>query len=256
MKTMRLTLICIAFILIAIICYSSYQLGVINRNNAQEANIREWLMQYHPITQISHSTDSSITFFTTESLATSKVNQSIVDLQAVFPDVIGWLNIPNTRIDYPFVQGMDNDQYLHMDLNHNRSAAGTIFMDYHNSRNLSDFNTIIYGHHMRSGSMFASLQSFSNRDFFENNRSGTIFLADKTYEIEFMAFAVVQPNDTIIYNSTILTDSDRISFFDHVASIARNYRDIGVAVNDRIVTFSTCNYEFNNARMVLIGRIN
>ncbi|MCL2408003.1 MAG: class B sortase [Oscillospiraceae bacterium] len=251
LKAMRIILLGIAVVLLAVIGYSGYQLRVISRNNAQESEIREWVMQYHPMSRAANPAD-----LPAESYGSPKINQSIVDLQAALPNVVGWLIIPNTGVDYPFVQGADNDQYLHSDLNQRRSAAGTLFMDFRNSREFSDFNTIIYGHHMRSGSKFGSLQSFDNRAFFEANRSGTIFLSDKTYEIEFMAFAVIQPDDAMIYNPMIMTDTDKIAFLDHVESIARHYRDIGITLNDRIVTLSTCNYEFDNARMVLVGRLN
>ena len=248
----------IVLVLLAVIGYSSYQLLDINRSTAQEAELHNQLMQYRPAPQFLISV-SPLDEFSDESYTEAdlvlRVNQSIVDLQASHPDAVGWLTIPNTRVDYPFVQGVDNKQYLHLDLNQNQSAAGTIFMDFRNNSDFSDFNTIIYGHHMRSGSMFAALQEFDKQAFFEANRTGTIFLANATYEIEFFAFAVIQPNDAMIYNPAITTDTDRIAFLDYINTTARHWRDIGATENDRIVTLSTCNYEFNNARMVLVGRL-
>ena len=63
--------------------------------------------------------------------------------------------------------------------------TGTIFMDYRNHRDFSDFNTVIYGHHIKNGSMFGTLQKFNDQSFFDDNKTGTIFLADKTYPKEF-----------------------------------------------------------------------
>jgi len=257
----KIIFLSVALVLLAVISFSSYQLWSINQSTVQEAEVHRWLMQYRPISQPPASSEASwesalVDFDDDIAPALPQiVNQSIVDLQTERPSVVGWLTIPNTRIDYPFAQGADNDHYLHTDLNGSRSAAGTVFMDFRNSRDLSDFNTIIYGHHMRSGSMFAALQQFNNQSFFDDNRTGTIFLANATYEIEFMAFAVIQPNDAGIYNPTITTDAGRIAFLDHVRSVARHYRNVNVTENDRIITLSTCNYEFNNARMVLIGRL-
>jgi len=108
---------------------------------------------------------------------------------------------------------------------------------------------------MRNGSMFGTLQQFNSQSFFDDNRTGTIFLAGATYEIEFIAFAVIQPNDAVIYNPNITTEAGKNAFLDHVRSVARYERDVGVTVNDRFITLSTCNYEFHNARMVLIGRL-
>jgi len=264
----KLFLVSAALILLAVIGYSSYQLFEIQRNTTQEAEVHRWLMQYHPLAQPPNPTKPSVEapvpgssgetadeVSPDEAPAPQIVNQSILDLQAGHPDVVGWLMVPNTRIDYPFVQGVDNDYYLHLDLNQRWSAAGTIFMDSRNGRALSDFHTILYGHHMQNGSMFGTLQRFDDRYFFDDNQTGTLFLPYATYEIEFLAFVVIPPNDTMIYNPTITTDADRIAFLDHVRSIARHYRDIGVTEHDRIITLSTCNYEFHNARMVLIGRL-
>ena len=240
-----------AIILIGVICYSAYQLYDIGRSRTQEAEVRDSFMQYHPMSHL--PTPESVT---AESPTARVVNQSIADMRVKNPDIVGWVTVPNTKADYPFVQGADNEQYLHLDLNHRQSAAGSIFMDARNNPDFSDFNSIIYGHHMRNGSMFGSLQSFDNRAFFDDHTTGTIFLTNVTYDIEFMAFAIISPDDAVIYNTAISADSDKIAFLDHVATIARHYRDIGAAPGDRIVTLSTCSYEFDNARLVLIGRIN
>jgi len=247
-------------VLLSVIGYSSYRLASINRSTSQEAELHNRLIQYRTAPQqLASDTQSGDSIFelsmSTEIEPVPFVDQSILNLQADFPDVVGWIEIPNTRVYYPFAQGNDNDHYLYYDLEQNRSAAGTIFMDYRNSGELIDFNTIIHGHHMRSGSMFATLQKFNNQTFFDNNDSATIYLLNATYKIEFMAFAVIQPDDMIIYNPMITSATDKIEFLDYVRNVARYYRDIGVTENDRIVTLSTCNYEFTNARMVLIGRL-
>ena len=261
----------LALALVAVIGYSGNQLWEIHQNNVQEAEIHNRLLQYRPTQQTVPSADTPIDG-STDRLADGStdepthdaeantefaphVNQSIVDLQEAISDVVGWLTVPNTQIDYPFAQGIDNSTYLHMDLDQRWSAAGTIFLDYRNSREFTDFNTILYGHHMRNGSMFGTLQQFNERAFFEANSTGTLFLADKTYEIEFIAFAVIQPDDAVVYNHTSTTEEGRVAFLEHIKTTARYYRDIDVTEHDQIITLSTCNYEFHNARMVLIGRL-
>ena len=241
MRAKRFLLLSVVLMLLATIGYSSYQLWDIKQNYAQEAQMHSRLLHFRPSLQV-HS-------------AASQENQSILDLQAAFPSVVGWLTIPNTRIDYPFAQGNDNAHYLHSDLDQNWSSAGTIFMDYRNRHDFSDFNTILFGHHMRNGSMLATLQHFNDRAFFEANATGTIFLNNKTYEIQFMAFAVVAANDAVLYNPHISTDANKVLFLEHVRGIARHYRDVDVTTNARIITLSTCNYEFNDARMVLVGQL-
>ena len=241
MKIKKLLLLMTALALMAVIGLSAYQLQNINRNYAQEAQMHSRVLRLRPTLRVDPAAPNE--------------NREILDLQAEFSDVVGWLSIPNTRIDYPFVQGKDNDFYLHLDLDQNWAAAGTIFMDYRNNPDFSDFNTILFGHHMQNGSMFGTLQNFDNPAFFDANRSGTMVLADKTYEITFFAFAVLTPDDPLIYNPKIETEADALAFLDHVKHIARYYRDVGATAESRIITLSTCNFEFHDARMVLIGKL-
>ena len=242
----RVFLILTALVLMSMMAYSAYQLWNIRQHTMQEAETHKQLMEYQPHLQPSISADAP---------ASQGGNQSIVDLQRKYPDAVGWLNIPDTRIDYPFAQSENNEDYLYRDLDQNSSPAGTIFMDHRNARDFSDFNTILFGHHMKSGSMFAALQAFDNRAFFEGNRSGTIFLTDRTYAIEFIAFSVIEPGDAVIYDPTITREADKFAFLEHVKDTARYYREIQLGAHDRVVTLSTCNYEFQDARMVLIGRL-
>ena len=243
----RILMTITALFLLAIIAYSGHQLWIIRKNTVQEAQMHEQLIQYRPQLPltISESADST----------SREVNPSIAALKTKYPDAVGWLTIANTNIDYPFVQGTDNEHYLHLDIDQSSAAAGTIFMDHRNQQDFSDFNTILYGHHMKSGSMFATIQKFDQQAFFDANRFGIIFLEHKAYEIEFIAFGVIAADDAIIYGPTMTETTDKITFFDHIERTARHYRDIGVTEDDRMVTLSTCNYEFHDARMVLIGRL-
>ena len=267
MKITRILLSLLACALLAVIAYSSLQLWDIHQIGVQEAEIHSRLMQYKPetepaipatLTPESTSAPDRADESTPDPAPdpdTSGANPSIVALQATRPEAVGWLTVPNTQIDYPFAQGKDNEHFLYLDLDQRWSASGTIFMDFRNSRDFSDFNTVLFGHHMRNGSMFGTLQHFNDRAFFEANQHGTIFLADQTHTIDFFAFAVIPPDDAVIYNPTITTEAEAAAFLDHVESTARYFRDIGVTANDRLITLSTCNYEFYDARMVLIGRL-
>jgi len=257
---LRLLLRCGVLVLAAVISYSGYQLWSINQEYAREAEMHSRLLQYRPQPQTVHVTSASHTpplefAELPEQPAGPAVNQSFINLQAMYPDVVGWLTIPNTQIDYPFAQSHDNDFYLRRDLDQNAAQAGTIFMDYRNSSSFSDFNTVIFGHNMKNGSMFGTLKDFNDQTFFDNNRTGIIFLADETYEIEFMAFSVIKPDDPVIYNPNIVSEADKLNFLEYVRNTARYYKAIGATATDRIVTLSTCSYEFNDARMVLIGKL-
>jgi len=235
-------------VLVAAIAYSGYRLELIVSDSAKESEIHSQLLRYKPTPP--PETPSGV-----PDAAPPELNQQIVDLQAEYPDVAGWLTIPNTAIDYPFTQAGDNSYYLRRDLSGQPLTAGTVFMDYRNRKDFSDFNTVLYGHNMNDGSMFGALKYFNDQSFFDSHTTGALFLADKTYTIEFFAFAVIEPNDAEIYDPAVSGDAGKAAFLDYVKNAARYYRDIGVTGNDHLVTLSTCNYEFNNARMVLIGRL-
>ena len=176
------------------------------------------------------------------------VDQGVAGLRAEYPDAVGWLTVPGTRIDYPFVQARDNDYYLRRDLDGNDAMAGTLFLDCRCDISASP-NLIIYGHNMKNGSMFGTLKSFADKAFFEANTYGTIYLPEGTLRLEFFAYLVVQATDEAVYGV-----ERGEGYLDYVRGSARQYRDIGLAGGDRVVTLSTCSYEFNNARMVLLAK--
>lgn len=236
-KTVLLVLLVI--FLVAVIAYSGYQIGKINNDYVQESKLHEQIETFKPSLPQS-KTDNPVVH-----------NQGILDLQELNEDVIGWLTIPDTEIDYPFVWYSDNDYYLRRDLNKNAAAAGTIFMDYRCAKDFSSENTILYGHHMKNNSMFGSLKLFNAKTFFDSNKYGTIHLPRQNYVLQLFAYLVTSPEkERELYNVSL-----RSSYLDYVKKNARHYRDIGLRSGDKIVTLSTCAYEFDNARTVLIGRL-
>ena len=230
-KMKRRAIRLLALPLAALMLYSGYRVWNIQRDYRAEAEMHGAVMEYKP-------RDNEI------------VNQSVIDLQAKYPDVVGWLSIPGTNIDYPFVWYEDNDYYLRRDLNGDYAQAGTLFMDFRNEPDFSSQNTIIYGHNMKNGSMFGTLKAFSDRDFFGANMQGTIFLPRETLTLEFFAYLVVNHMDQKIYSMELSE-----SYLDYVKKNARQYRDISLAADDRILTLSTCSDESNNARIVALAVI-
>ena len=244
----------LAIALVALIGISGYCVLKTQGVYASEASSHEAYMQFKP-EMLGNALGAGTNALEPkgEEVKQVVVNQNIVDLQVQNEDVVGWITVPHTGIDYPFVQAADNGTYLHKNLYGEKAAAGTIFMDYRNSKDFSDVNTILYGHHMKNGSMFASLKRFAEKDFFASNQKGTIFLADRTLAIEFFAYLIVKTDDNVIY--AIPDSSELTIYMDYIKNNAKNYREIGVGPEDRIVTLSTCSYEFNSARMVLLGKL-
>jgi len=243
MKTIK-TIICVilALCFIGVIAYSGYQIWLIQSDYDEESKIHDMVMEYKP---------DEVQYPQAQNSEEKIVNQGLIDMQGTYPDVVGWLTIPNTNIDYPFVWYQDNDYYLRRDIYGNYALAGTIFMDCRCEKDFSSQNTILYGHHMKNDSMFGSLKFFGDEFFFEENKYGTVYLPNATLTLEFFAYTVINPDtEKEIYNVQL---SD--TYFDYIEQYARHYRDLGLTEADRVVTLSTCAYEFEDARMVLLARI-
>ena len=90
-------------------------------------------------------------------------------LQAINPDVIGWIMIEGTVINYPIVQGMDNEYYLHKTFRDKTNQGGTIFLDAENQENFTSDNSILYGHNLKTGKMFGSLRFYEDKEYWKDH---------------------------------------------------------------------------------------
>ena len=177
------------------------------------------------------------------------------DLERINSDYQLWLYAPATPIDYPVAQCRDNSYYLDHLLNRKSNRAGTLFIDYRNLADLKDPNTLIYGHHMRDSSMFHSLTDFETPGFFHAHPFMVAVLPREIYVIELFSGYVTDSSDHC-YDLAISDEKDMRAFVER-AERKSNF-DAHGDVNcrkDRLVTLSTCAYNFENARYVAIGRL-
>lgn len=175
-------------------------------------------------------------------------------IRAVNPEVVGWLTIEGTNIDYPVAQHSDNDYYLHHLFNGEWNSSGCLFMDCRNQADFSDRHTIIYGHHMDNGSMFQNLMYYKDQSFYEEHPTARLITPDGSYIMEFFAGYVADVNSDA-WKLDFTSDRD---FADRLAAaLERSLFESTVipTATDKIVTLSTCSYEFYNARFVLHGRL-
>lgn len=163
-------------------------------------------------------------------------------------DIVGWIYLENSPINYPVVQSNDNEYYLHRLINGEYNLAGSIFMDYRNNSNLEDNNTIIYGHNMKNNTMFGSLQEYKEQEYYENHKTIYYFTPKKNYAIELIAGYTISV-ESDIYN---LADIDKKELTD-IISKSDFTSDIELKENDKLITLSTCAYEYDGARYVVIG---
>ncbi|MCU6761101.1 sortase%2C SrtB family [uncultured Roseburia sp.] len=180
---------------------------------------------------------------------------SFSELKAVNPEVFGWLTVYGTEIDYPLTQADNNSKYVNTDAKGAYSLSGSLFLDCNNASDFSDFNSIIYGHHMQEDTMFGELDKFAEEDFFEEHQYGSLYFDGADHGIEIFAFFYADAYDSVVYNTGITKKSDRQSFLDRLKEQAEQYRETGVTSQDHIVLLSTCTSDDTNGRILLAARI-
>lgn len=173
-------------------------------------------------------------------------------LQEQNPDIVGWIYCPDTNINYPIVQGESNQDYLYRSHTGERNSNGSIFMDFRNLRDFSDFNNIIYGHNMGPNAMFGTLKQYVYQEFYEKHPTMWLLTPDKAFRLDLIA-GLVTPSDSDSYEvfSYIEDLHDRMEY-----TISQSNFDAGeidVAGIKQVVTLSTCSYEYATARYVVIG---
>lgn len=168
-------------------------------------------------------------------------------------DVIGWLYCPDTVINYPVVQGKSNNQYLRKDLDGKYLVSGTLFADYRNGALNEDANYIIYGHNMKNGTMFFSLAKYKQQAYYDQHPILYYLTPEGNYKLELFAGLVVKRDDKIyLPNQSKEEFAERIIQYREKSTFQS---DVELEYNDTIVTLSTCSYEFDNARYIVIGRL-
>lgn len=181
---------------------------------------------------------------------------SYEDLVKMNPDVFGWLDVYGTKIDYPLVQGPDDQKYLSLDPTGKYSYGGAIFLDSKAQKDFSDFASFVYGHHMENDVMFGSLDHFTDKDFFDSHEYGDIYYGGTHHGLVF--FAVVQVPDAFespLYVSPIKANQAE-NYMSLINDSAEYVRDgVDVSPDDHIVMLSTCHSTESNGRMALVAKI-
>ena len=175
-------------------------------------------------------------------------------LQAEYPDIVAWLTIDGTVIDYPLVQAADNAYYLGRTAQGKENKLGALFLDYRCRRDLSGFNTVVYGHYLRSGAMFSDLAKFKEKAYFESHASGTLYTPQGTYPLKIFAVTIADASSDF-YDYAFESPARCQAHLDMIRKKAMHNRDVGVTCDDRLLTLSTCSYEFKTARTLVIAKI-
>ena len=187
---------------------------------------------------------------TETAVETAPITVDFDTLRAVNPDIVGWLYCEDTPINYPVVQGEDNVYYLSHLFNGESNRNGTLFLDWRNQPNFSDDQSVIYGHHMRNGSMFACLVEYRSQEYYAAHPVIYLLTPERDYLLEVFSGIVSDPADEELafwFGSA----AEREAYYEQAVERSDFISDMAMTAKDHIVTLSTCTYEFEDARYLV-----
>ena len=172
-------------------------------------------------------------------------------LQAINEDVVGWIYIPDTRVNYPIVQGENNDQYLYHLLTGEYNSSGSIFLDADVPADFSGQNSIIYGHNMKNKSMFGDMVEYKKQAFFDAHPTAMLMTPEKNYYVHlFSGYVTDSWGDAW---EKAFGDVEFETWLTNVKEKSRFDSDVVPTSQDKVFTFSTCTYDTHDARFVVHG---
>lgn len=167
-----------------------------------------------------------------------------------YPDVVGWIYGANTGLDWPIVQTAEEggEYYLYRDIDGKDNKNGTVFLDWRCASDFSTQNNMIYGHNMKTGLMFAPLIKYKSQEFFDAHPYLYLYTPSQTYKVHLFA-GMETPHDSEVYSYNLSS-----SYLQECINSSTFNSGLGVPTGN-ILTMSTCDYDYANARYVLLGEL-
>lgn len=182
--------------------------------------------------------------------AEEKLKEQTQELCTNIDNSIGWINVPETKINYPVMYSGDNDFYLHRAVDGSYLRVGSIFLDYRCNSDFTSRINILYGHNMSDGSMFADVMKFIDSSYFDSHNYGWLSTPNAVYKIDF--FSVSQPEN---YDDFYDVNSDINLWLESLRENSFIWRNIGISEEDRFISLSTCTGSEGSSRTVLTGKL-
>lgn len=212
--------------------------------------IIKWVKENNKTKELKTKIDKAITVDETNSY---KVDFEI--LESTNSDVVAWLKVNDTAIEYPIVKTSNNDYYLNHSFDKTYNNAGWIFADYKNKFDGTDKNIVIYGHNRKDQSMFGSLNRVLKKEWYENEENYTINLITKEKELQYKVFSVYQIPDEEYYIKTTFANKESFKQFINTVKSRSIYNfNTEIDENSQVLTLSTCGVS-SKSRVVLHARL-
>lgn len=188
-------------------------------------------------------------------IPTEKHTKSFEELQKINPDIIGWIRVNDTNINYPLLQAEDDDTYMNTDAEGKYSLSGSIFLHCANKPDFSDFNNMIYGHHMEKHKMFGDVGMFTDKTYFEKHPYGNLFFDGKDHGVEFYALIQADAYNERIFSICPDDPKAKQAYLQEILDNALYKRNFKITQNDHLVLLITCTSELTNGRNILVGKL-
>ena len=172
-------------------------------------------------------------------------------LKSINKDAAAWLYSPDTVIDYPVMRANDYSYYLNHLSDGTVNANGSLFIDYNNAADFSGELTVIYGHHMKSGRMFGSLVGYKEQSYYDEHPHMYLYTEQGNYRIDLIYGTVIGAGQW--RERAFMYEENTDSLLAFAKSNTTFVSDVEYSEGDRLIALSTCSYEFDNARYVVIG---
>lgn len=169
------------------------------------------------------------------------IDVDITELKEKNSDTVGWINVNNTNINYPFVQTKDNSYYLNHSFDKKYNEAGWVFLDYRNSKNLNNKNTILYAHSRLDKTMFGSLSKVLKSSWYNNKDNHIIRLSTDTENTLWQIFSVYKiPEESYYITTNFNSNEEYTKFLNTIKQRSIHNFNTNLDANDKILTLSTC----------------
>ncbi|MBR0383758.1 MAG: class B sortase [Eubacteriaceae bacterium] len=173
-------------------------------------------------------------------------------LRAINPEIIAWIRIDNTNIDYPICQSTDNSKYIYTDAFGKKSATGAIFLDCENKPDFSDYYNVLYGHQMEGDRMFGGLVHFKDQGYLDGHYKGTLFYPGGKNPIEVFCGIPTDLSNHYLFTPKRPFDANLIPAS---KSQSASWRELGDKASNRVLAMTTCNVEDTNGRTIALSII-
>lgn len=248
----KIICIILLIILIGIVAVWGYRIIVENRANSKYEEIQNTVNSAAKQAEteaviIETETEEETETETEEVQSAFDIPEKNLDWSSLYAenkDIYAWIYIPGTQVDYPVLQSASDDSYY---LNHNIDGSygkpGCIYTEKINSKDFTNYNTVLYGHNMKNGEMFGCLHDYEDKTFFDENPYVYVYTEEKTYVYEIFA-AYTATNAHILNTNDFSTQEGFADYLDNVVynkALTGNFRnDTRVTSDNRIITLSTC----------------